>query len=133
MATVVSSVPEASSASSSTDWLGAPPVPMTRRDPSSMPSMARVPPPLATLDRREQLDRVARANGCFSPAPARQDLLVECDGDAEPPAVDGGAVRAELAAGPRLDQLQDAAGQFPERLAVQRRRRGAGPCCLCLS
>src|SRR5262245_61781115 len=38
-ATVVSSVPEATSASSSTSRLGAPPVPMIRRDPSFSPAM----------------------------------------------------------------------------------------------
>src|SRR5688572_9333496 len=39
MATVVSSVPDASRAAPSPSRLGAPPVPMMRRDPSATPSM----------------------------------------------------------------------------------------------
>ncbi len=41
MATVVSSVPDASSAASITSRLGAPPVPMINRDPNVRPAMMK--------------------------------------------------------------------------------------------
>ena len=83
IATVVSSVPEASSAASITSRLGAPPVPMISREPNDRPAMqSRSSPCSATLHRRDDLHPGALAeHGVGLPAP-RHDLAVDGDRDA---------------------------------------------------
>src|SRR5690606_16464121 len=88
MATVVSSVPEATRASSSTARFSAPPVPMMSREPNSRSPMRSGGSPFAgdsgrsaTLDRRQHLDRPAAAD-LLVPARLREHRAVHGHGHA---------------------------------------------------
>src|SRR6202046_2434524 len=79
IATVVSSVPDATRASSRTARFAAPPVPMINRDVKLRPAMVSFES--ATLHRRHHFDVCTVGKRC-SPAGSRQDGLVDRDRDA---------------------------------------------------
>src|SRR5215510_10971901 len=90
MATVVISVPEATSARSRVSNPGAPPVPMINREWKRSPaSISGSSATLATLDCREDLDTIAVVQSSGLPSAARYDLVVHGDGDAALGSADG--------------------------------------------
>src|SRR5213595_1463666 len=114
MATVVSSVPDASRAAPSPSRLGAPPVPMMRREPSPTPSMTSLSLSCgwlrvlmlvvsvmvsASLDCGDQFDVVTIGERCDEPLAAGYYFGVVGDGDAQFLPVGGPAVGAEGTAG----------------------------------
>src|SRR6267378_3510850 len=67
IATVVSSVPDAMSASSSTARFAAPPVPMISREPNSRPAMVSLESPVATRQPSEMLSATLHRRHHFHP------------------------------------------------------------------
>src|SRR5690606_15525274 len=102
IATVVSAVPDATSASSSVSRFAAPPVPMTRRDPTAVPATTSGSAPAgsvaagrdagersvvtvsssAALDGGHDLDAVTGCDDGARPRAARHDGVAHGDGDA---------------------------------------------------